>query len=137
MIDVCITHVYMYQGQGSKAKYTCIIHACIRIMYKCARHASYICAPWPRVSGSRIYASYILLLESPCPLVRPEQNFSRIIHTCNIVKYQGSWMYASYINTSCTCIMIKEHMCMHHAYMHHVYMHQSQGLSMHDKYAAS
>ena len=30
------------------------------------------------------------------------QNFSRIIHTCSIVKYQGSWMYASYINTSCT-----------------------------------
>ena len=60
-----------------------------------------------------------------------------ITHTCSIVKYQGSWMYASYINTSCTCIMIKEHMCMHHAYMHHVYMHQSQGLSMHDKYAAS
>ena len=44
----------------------------------------------------------ILLLESPCSLVRPEQNFSRIIHTCSIVKYQGSWMYASYINTSCT-----------------------------------
>ena len=44
----------------------------------------------------------ILLLESPCQLVRPEQNFSRIIHTCSIVKYQGSWMYASYINASFT-----------------------------------
>ena len=48
----------------------------------------------------------ILLLESPCSSVRwsvrPEQNFSRIIHTCSIVKYQGSWMYASYINASCT-----------------------------------
>ena len=47
-----------------------------------------------------------LLLESPCLFfrwsVRSWQNFSRIIHTCSIVKYQGSWMYASYINTSCT-----------------------------------
>ena len=57
IIDVCITHVYMYQGPGSKGTYTCIIHACIRIMYKCTRHASYIYAWWIHVS--RIYAWWI------------------------------------------------------------------------------
>ena len=79
IIDVCITHVYMYQGPGSKGTYTCIIHACIRIMYKCTRHASYICASWPRVSGSRIYASNI--------------------HTS--LDDQGACIYVSWIHASC------------------------------------
>ena len=59
-----------------------------------SNHASIL---WPLFRNS---PPSILLLESPCPFVRPEQNFSRIIHTCSIVKYQGSQMYASYINAS-------------------------------------
>ena len=50
----------------------------------------------------------ILLLESPCSSVRPfvrpsvRNKICRIIDTCSIVKYQGSQMYASYINASST-----------------------------------
>ena len=109
-------HTCMYQDQASwiNASY---IYMCIkkyRIIYtytspdsciirimeqnhRFVHCASFICASYIHVSGS-----CILLLESPCSFVRSEQNFSRIIHTCSIVKYQGSWMYASYINASCT-----------------------------------
>ena len=77
--NICIAHAYKHQGQES------YIHACFRIKDVCIKH--------------------ILLLESPCPSVRDK--ICRIMdicitHTCSIVKYQGSWMYASYINASCT-----------------------------------
>ena len=99
----CMHHTYMYQGQGSKAKDTCIIHACIKIMYKCTHHASYICASWPRVSGSRIYASYIrvkdriLLLESPCPLVRSLVRNEKTPHHRYTHQGHRSQIYASFI----------------------------------------
>ena len=121
-------HTYMHQGQGSKAKDIYIIHACIRIMYKCMHHVSYIYASWPRVSGSRIYASYILLLESPCSFVRPSVGHQKVPH--------HRYMHHTYMHASgsrsriidmCiihTCIRVK---VQDHRYVHHTHIDQSQG----------
>ena len=96
IIDVCITHTCI-RVKDRRPK----IHACIRIMYKCTHHASYICASWPRVSGSRIYASYIHQGQGSYPTPRialsvgwsVRSKICRIIDTCTIhicmLHYQG------------------------------------------------
>ena len=65
-------------------------------------------------SGSRIMdkcITHIRLLESPCSFVRPSGTKFQPHHT-HMRYSQGLRMTdASYINASCTCIMIKEHIC--------------------------
>ena len=80
-------------------------------------------------------------------LVRPEQNFNRIIDTCSIVKHQGSHICICIIHTCIMyiCIRVKVCTCMtnmpHHEYMHHTHACQDHRWfvrpSFRDKIAAS
>ena len=110
IIDVCITHTCI-RVKDRRPK----IHACIRIMYKCTHHASYICASWPRVSGSRIYALYIHQGQGSYIQYMHQDQESRIIDTCK----QACIIHAC-INSSCvmchaSCIMHHLSCIMHHA----------------------
>ena len=110
----CIMHTYTLQDQGPGsllcASYTHVSgsmieehrymhHTCMYQDQASWINASYICASWPLVSGSIMYASYI------------QTSGSRIIHSC-MLQDQGSWIcvwiYTSYI-------------------VNHTHMHQDQG----------
>ena len=128
IMHTCIRKHHIYTNPGKRCIVTCIIHSgsgtriidasCIHTRFRikgqdhCFVHhtrmyqdqaswinASYICASWPLVSGSIMYASYI------------QTSGSRIIHSC-MLQDQGSWIcvwiYASYI-------------------VNHTHMHQDQG----------
>lgn len=118
--DRCfVHHTRMYQDQASWI------------------NASYICASWPLVSGSIMYASYI------------QTSGSRIIHSC-MLQDQGSWIcvwiYTSYIVNHTHMHQdqgsrIKDinymhaednyHRYMHHTYVHHYHMCKDQGYMHH------
>ena len=114
IIHRCIMHTYTLQDQGPGsllcASYTHVSgsmieehrymhHTCMYQDQASWINASYICASWPLVSGSIMYASYI------------QTSGSRIIHSC-MLQDQGSWIcvwiYTSYI-------------------VNHTHMHQDQG----------
>ena len=61
------------------------------------------------------------------PSVRPSQNFSRIIHTCSIVKHYGYmhhvYMHHGYMHHGYMYHGYIHHGYMYHGYMHHGYMH--------------
>ena len=70
-----------------------------------------------------LHILHILLLELPCP----SQNFSRIIHTCSIVKHYGYmhhvYMHHGYMHHGYMYHGYIHHGYMYHGYMHHGYMH--------------
>ena len=109
-------HTYMYIiAMCIRIKNICIILTCIRVKDQ----GTQINASYMHASGSRIMdkcITHIRLLESPCSFVRPSGTKFQPHHT-HMRYSQGLRMTdASYINASCTyasctCIMIKEHIC--------------------------
>ena len=98
-----VHHTHIDQSQGSRIIDMCIIHTCIRVKDQ----GTLINTSYTDVSGS-----YILLLESPCPFVRPLVRYRKISH--------HRYMHHTYTHASGSRIE-------DHRYVHHTHIDQSQG----------